>query len=133
MKKLVNQSKKLGVIALATMSLVAFSACGGGGSDIDRLEKLAIETLQKRSSVKVLSYDEAKKEYGLTNTECLATHNSELKTTTFYAFGNDESESERHQKRAYKIIISDKKDMAKIETVYLIDEFKAMKGSCFNK
>ena len=64
MKKLVNQSKRLGVIALASMSLVAFSACGGG----DEAEALI---KKEYPDAKVLSFDEAKKEVGLTDKECL--------------------------------------------------------------
>ena len=64
MKKLVNQSKRLGVIALMSMSLVAFSACGGG----DEAEALI---KKEYPNAKVLSFDEAKKEVGLTDKECL--------------------------------------------------------------
>ena len=61
MKKLVNQSKKLGVIALASMSLVAFSACGGGSDEFKpsgEAEKKALALVkEKYPDYKILSYD----------------------------------------------------------------------------
>ena len=62
MKKLVKQSKKLGVIALSTMSLVAFSACGGGGGDefkpSGEAEKKALALVkEKYPDYNIFSYD----------------------------------------------------------------------------
>ena len=78
MKKLVNQSKKLGVIALATMSLVAFSACGGGDEfkpSNDEEKKDFALVKEKYPDAKFLSYEAAKKELGSTSSrnfkECI--------------------------------------------------------------
>ena len=77
MKKLVRQSKKLGVIALASMSLVAFSACGGDefkpSNDEEKKDFALVK--EKYPDAKFLSYEAAKKELGSTSSrnfkECL--------------------------------------------------------------
>ena len=65
MKKLVNQSKRLGVIALSTMSLVAFSACGDSSSKAEAFVK------KEYPDAKILSFSEIQKEFGLKDKECL--------------------------------------------------------------
>ena len=64
MKKLVRQSKKLGVIALMSMSLVAFSACGNNDESI----KKAI--LHDYPNAKIFTFSEAQKEFGAKDKEC---------------------------------------------------------------
>ena len=128
MKKLVNQSKRLGVIALATMSLVAFSACGGDSSD--RLEKLATKALKEKSSnAKILSFDEAQKEFGAKNKECFIKHKTVVGqgVTDFYAFVKIDDKT-----KGYRFTIFDKKDVVDISSVWDSTEIEAFKRELEN-
>ncbi len=119
MKKLVNQSKRLGVIALSTMSLVAFSACGDSSSKAEAFVK------KEYPDAKILSFSEIQKEFGLKDKECLNKKNNLFATTYhFIKAGNDE----------VKVIEiwTDDKGNSKDSGTYSIDDMKIKQAECFN-
>ncbi len=123
MKKLVNQSK-LGVIALATMSLVAFSACGGGDDKAqNEMEKNKMERAKiEFPNAKFLNFDRISKEFGVKNKECLKIKGGESGKLTYQAIFFIELPNGE-----IKVV-----DTSFGATDYTIDEFKAYKPECFN-
>ncbi len=119
MKKLVNQSKKLGVIALATMSLVAFSACGGDGATASLIKK-------EYPNAKILSFDEAKKEFGLANKECLSGEKQgNFSASTHFV------KLEDGQFMALYVIVDDSGKLSRVDRKYDIEMFKRLEPNCF--
>lgn len=124
MKKLVNQSK-LGVIALATMSLVVFSACGGGdefkpSNDEEKKDLATIK--EKYPDAKFLSYEAAKKELGSTSSrnfkECIL--GVDGKDTYYFA---------KMPNGEIKILESYEKKQEVVEKP--LDKLKFQKAECF--
>ena len=85
MKKF-NQTLKSGLgVALATMSLVAFTACSE--SKEDRLVRLATKALKAEyPNAELVSFEVAQKEYGLKSKECFIRDRFGGKLTEFYSF-----------------------------------------------
>ena len=124
MKRLVKQSKKLGVIALASMSLVAFSACGGGSEDKaqSEIEKNKMELVKVEfPDAKFLNFDRISKEFGVKNKECLKTKGGENGELTYQVNFFIELPSGE-----VKVV-----DTSFVATGYTVDEFKAQKPECF--
>ena len=132
MKKLVKQSKKLGVIALATMSLVAFSACGGGDSGISSTYSDTESYIKKEfPDVKILSFSEIQKEFGIKDKKCLT------ETDRAYALNYHFAKRASGEVEIFRATFDAqlKKegfgDGFGSEGVYTIDEFKRKKPNCF--
>ena len=120
MKKLVNQSKRLGVIALMSMSLVAFSACGGG----DEAEALI---KKEYPNAKILSFDEAKKEVGLTDKECFK-EVGKRNIYFYYYFVKLDNEI-----KAISVTFSSEDNKPSMAgRIYSLDILKDLKPDCFN-
>ena len=117
-----NQTLKSGLgVALATMSLVAFTACGSGGDDV------AVSLIKKEyPNAKILSFDEAKKEFGLANKECLnAEKQGNFSASTHFV------KLEDGQFMALYVIVDDSGKLSRVDKKYDIEMFKRLNPNCF--
>ena len=118
MKKF-NQTLKSGLgVALATMSLVAFTACGGG----DDSQKQAI--LKKYPNAKILSFSEIQEKFGVKDKNCLVGKSSG------YYFVEKEQGGELV---ILSVLTNEKSGVSGVSgTEYSIDDIKGLKSQCFN-
>ncbi len=120
-KNSVANVAKVGVASALIGAGLFLSACGGG--DESKVESLIKE---KYPNAKILSFDEAKKELGLTNKECL-----NIKKEGWISAATRFVKMADGQFMVLSVLVDSNGKLSMVDKEYTLDMFKQLKPNCF--